>query len=59
MVERRPACQTGSKSAYDDKLNLKITGFAATYTNNGKSYVKSNVVDKRLNTPIQPHWMVT
>lgn len=41
-----PLAKQGVKVLYDDKLNLKITGFAATYTNNGKSYVKSNVVDK-------------
>ena len=35
-----PLAKKGVKVMYDDLINFKITGFAATYTNHGKSYVK-------------------
>ena len=35
-----PLAKQGVKVLYDDSINFKITGFAATYYNHGKSYVK-------------------
>jgi len=35
-----PLAKQGVKVLYDDEINFKITGFAATYINHGKSYVK-------------------
>ncbi len=42
-----PLAKQAVKVLYDDFLNFKINGFAATYTNHGKSYVK----DFRKNDP--------
>ncbi len=38
-----PLAKKNVKVLYDDELNLKITGFVATLTNHGKSYVKGFV----------------
>lgn len=35
-----PLAKSMVKILYDDFINFKINGFSATYTNNGKSYVK-------------------
>jgi len=35
-----PLAKQAVKVLYDDRINFKIDGFAATYVNNGKSYVK-------------------
>ncbi|WP_430973132.1 PKD domain-containing protein [Sunxiuqinia rutila] len=35
-----PLAKQGVGELYDDEINFNITGFAATLTNNGKSYVK-------------------
>ncbi|SFE55348.1 PKD domain-containing protein [Sunxiuqinia elliptica] len=35
-----PLAKQGVGELYDDKINFQITGFKATLTNNGKSYVK-------------------
>lgn len=35
-----PLAKKGVKVLYDDEINFKITGFAATLINHGKSYVK-------------------
>jgi hypothetical protein len=36
-----PALGKKGVNMYDDKINFTLTGFACTYTNNGKSYVKT------------------
>lgn len=38
-----PLAKAAVKVMYDDEINFKITGFAATLTNHGKSYVKGFV----------------
>jgi PKD repeat protein len=38
-----PLAKQAVKVMYDDQINFKITGFAATLTNHGKSYVKGFV----------------
>lgn len=38
-----PLAKQAVKVMYDDEINFKITGFAATLTNHGKSYVKGFV----------------
>ncbi len=35
-----PLAKKAVKVLYDDKINFKVTGFVATYTNHGVSYVK-------------------
>lgn len=35
-----PLAKKAVKELYDDFINFKVVGFAATYTNHGKSYVK-------------------
>jgi PKD repeat protein len=42
-----PLAKKGVKVLYDDLINFNINGFAVTYTNHGKSYVK----DFRRNDP--------
>ncbi len=40
-----PLAKKNVKVLYDDKINFKVTGFVATLTNNGQSYVKGFVKD--------------
>ena len=49
-----PLAKQGVKVLYDDLINFNITGFAATYTNHGKSYVKDfRKDDPAYSNPVQ------
>jgi len=49
-----PLAKQGVKVLYDDLVNFNITGFAATYTNHGKSYVKDfRKDDPAYSNPVQ------
>ncbi len=49
-----PLAKQGVKVLYDDLINFKIDGFAATYLNKGKSYVKDfRISDPAYSNPVQ------
>lgn len=49
-----PLAKSGVKVLYDDLINFNINGFAATYTNHGKSYVKDfRKDDPAYSNPVQ------
>jgi hypothetical protein len=49
-----PLAKQAVKVLYDDRINFKIDGFATTYLNNGKSYVKDfRISDPAYSNPIQ------